>query len=76
MASADTKRFEFAVKKNLLLKVKEKLRCHHCKTPKNPLAIQMYKCASPNCERRFCEECAVFELGMLAINVVHSQLCH
>ena len=37
MASADAKRMEFAVKKSLLLKVKEKLRCHHCKTPKNPV---------------------------------------
>ena len=63
MASEDVKKLiEFSVKKNLVLKVKEKLRCHHCKTPKNPLSVQMYRCASPKCNRRFCEECAVFEL--------------
>ena len=49
---------ELEVKKKILIKAKEKLRCTECLCPKNPIDAKFFKCESSNCARLFCLDCA------------------
>ena len=49
---------EFEVKKKILLKAKEQLRCQECLNPKNPIDGNFFKCESKTCGKLFCQDCA------------------
>ena len=58
MSANPSQDIEFEVKKKILIKAKEQLRCTECLCPKNPIDAHFFKCESSNCARLFCLDCA------------------